>query len=336
MVVADRRLAGGGQGDVFAVAQQPQLVFKRYKPTVLAGDSNLRSRLTTMITFPPPHWREPASGHVTLAWPTDIVLGDGLFAGFLMPAVDMHETVSLHRATNPSDRSQAKGPTSWLRGFSWRYLIRIGANLARVTQVVHEGNVVIGDFNESNVRVTREARVTLLDCDSMQIVNPRTRQRFFCPVGRPEFTPPELVMADWSKTVRHPSSDLFALAIHLYQLLLEGEHPFRGKWAGPGEKPPVTELARMGMWAHHCGGQLSPRPSAIPFSVLPPAIARLFRTAFEDGAVNPGSRPTAQQWHQALTRLEASLRHCQASPPHHYSSASPGCPWCRRKSSSRR
>ena len=84
----------------------------------------------TMITFPPPHWRELASGHVTLAWPIDIVLSDGLFAGSLMPAVDMRETVGLHRATNPARCSQAKGPTSWLRGFSWRYLIRIGANLA--------------------------------------------------------------------------------------------------------------------------------------------------------------------------------------------------------------
>ena len=328
--MAGGKLAGGGQGDVFTVARQPGVVFKRYKPAALVSDPTLPPRLKTMITFPPRHWREPGTGHVTLAWPTDTVADEGVFAGFLMPAVDMRETVSLHRVTNPTDRRQATGPTSWLRGFSWRYLIRVSTNLARVTQVLHEADVVVGDFNESNVRVTREARVTLLDCDSMQIIDPRTRQRFFCSVGRPEFTPPELLAANWRNTVRHPSSDLFALAIHLYQLLLEGEHPFRGVWTGPGEKPAVTELASMGQWTHRRDGRLLPRPSAIPISVLPPDITRMFRVAFEDGAVNPGARPTARQWHQALSVMESKLRHCRASPPHVYSSSSHQCPWCYR------
>jgi DNA-binding helix-hairpin-helix protein with protein kinase domain len=62
----------------------------------------------------------------------------------------------------------------------------------------------------------------------MQITDPVSQEWFLCRVGRPEFIPPELVHKDWEKTVRHPSSDLFALAVHLYALLMEGEHPFRG------------------------------------------------------------------------------------------------------------
>jgi DNA-binding helix-hairpin-helix protein with protein kinase domain len=166
----------------------------------------------------------------------------------------------------------------------------------------------------------------------MQVTDPATGKRLFCRVGRPEFTPPELIHADWSKTVRHPSSDLFALAIHIYQLLLEGEHPFRGVWAGPGEKPPVAELAQRGDWAHKVGGPLSPRPSAIPVTVLPAGIFEMFRRAFEDGAVNPSARPSAAAWEQALGNLASSLRECAVNPEHFYLGSLAACPWCVRVS----
>jgi hypothetical protein len=151
----------------------------------------------------------------------------------------------------------------------------------------------------------------------------------FCRVGRPEFTPPELVRADWARTVRHPSSDLFALAIHLYQLLLEGEHPFRGVWRGDGEKPAVSALAGRGIWAHQNGGPLVPRPAAISAGLLPPAIVAMFRQAFEEGAVDPGARPTATQWHSALDGLSGRLRQCAARQAHFYPRSHDTCPWCR-------
>src|SRR6516225_8812396 len=246
-----------------------------------------------------------------------------------MPAVDTRQTVELHRITNPTDRRTATGAAAWTKGFDWRYLVRTAANLAHTTHVLHAAGVVIGDFNESNIRAWREARVTLLDCDSMQIRDPVSGEWFFCRVGRPEFTPPELVRADWASTVRHPSSDLFALAIHLYQLLLEGEHPFRGVWRGDGEKPPVSVLAGRGIWAHQNGGPLVPRPAAISAGLLPPAIVAMFRQAFEDGAVDPGARPTAARWHAALDGLAGQLRQCAADGAHFYPRSHDACPWCR-------
>lgn len=334
-VVTGRRLAAGGQGEIFAVTSHPRTVFKRYLPATLAEDQSLERRLRLMTASRPAHWREAGSGHLTLAWPTDLVLERRRFAGFLMPAVDMDRTVGLHRITNPTDRATATGPTAWARDFTWRYLVRTAANLAQATAVLHQSGVVIGDFNESNIRAWREARVTLLDCDSMQIRDPGTSERFFCRVGRPEFTPPELVGADWARTVRHPSGDLFALAIHLYQLLLEGEHPFRGRWRGPGEKPAVSELAADGIWALRPGGLLQPRPAAIGSGLLPGDIITLFRRAFEDGAADPLARPTAAAWHDALETLAGQLRPCAANPAHVYPAShagarkAPECPWCR-------
>ena len=327
-VVPGTRLAGGGQAEVFALVSRPGFVFKRYLRQALADDPRLERRLRIMVAQRPAEWREPRTGHMTLAWPDDLVFDNGRFAGFLMPQVDMGRTVELHRVTNPSDRRTATGASAWAQGFNWRYLVRTASNLAHATTILHDAQTVIGDFNERNIRVSHETRVTLLDCDSMQISDPASGERFFTGVGRPEFTPPEMLNADWSKTVRHPSSDLFALAIHLYQLLLEGEHPFRGTWSGAGDKPSVPELARRGVWAHQQGGPLSPRRSAIGIDLLPDAIADMFQSAFEAGAVRPAARPTALHWQHALSGLDRQLRRCASNPEHWYRATRKTCPWC--------
>lgn len=326
------RLAAGGQGEVFAVTSPRGLVFKRYLQRTLDGDPALERRLAVMVARRPGLWREPGSGHLSLAWPSDMVREDGRFSGFLMPGVDIAATVGMHRVTNPTDRGAAAGATSWARGFTWRYLVRTAANLARATQALHAAGVVIGDFNESNVRVWRDARVTLLDCDSMQMRDPESGEWFFCRVGRPEFTPPELAGADWSVTVRHPSSDLFALAVHVYQLLLEGEHPFRGLWRGTGEKPSVPELAAQGTWALRPGSLLRPRPAAIGEALLPPDVRELFRLAFEDGAMNPVARPSAAQWRGTLEELDGHLQQCAVNQAHVYPGGQQACPWCEHSS----
>jgi DNA-binding helix-hairpin-helix protein with protein kinase domain len=110
VVVPGRRLAAGGQGEVFTVSAGQ--VFKRYFPAALDSDPSLERRLRAVAGHAPAGWREPG-GHLALAWPAEVVLGDGRFAGFLMPAVDMTQTVGLHRITNPTDRQAATGMTAW-------------------------------------------------------------------------------------------------------------------------------------------------------------------------------------------------------------------------------
>jgi hypothetical protein len=323
------KLAAGGQGEIYLVRRPAKRAFKQYAPKIIADDPTLPARLTAMAAHQPqlndPH-------HTMLAWPSDVVLRDGRFVGFLMPLIDTADTVELHKVTNPSDRRSAEGATSWLRGFTWRYSVRTAANLASATQTLHTNGTVIGDFNERNVLVSRSALVTLLDCDSMQVSDPLSGTRFLCGVGRPEFTPPELLRANWRVTVRHPSSDLFALAVHVYQLLMEGEHPFRGVWHGAGEKPGVPQLAQDGIWTGS-GGNLTARPSAIGLSLLPTPLIVLFRRAFEAGSIDPSARPSAAEWHLALSELDGQLRSCRADQAHVYPAHHEECPWCRHAAS---
>ncbi|UQU62690.1 hypothetical protein COUCH_27130 [Couchioplanes caeruleus] len=332
-VIPGRRLGKGGQGTVFQAVSHPGQVYKEFNPATLAGDLALERRLSAMVATRPPERYERVTGHRVLAWPEAVVTDGGRLTGYLMPEVDHAGTVELHRVTNPSDRRHATGANGWVKAFSWRYLVQASGNLAHATHVLHHAGVVIGDFNLKNVLVSQNALVTLIDCDSTQITDRLSGERFFCPVVMPEFQPPELAGATLHSTVRHASGDLYALAVHLFQLLLEGEHPFRGVWKGTGDKPSAIELARQGMWSLRDSGLLTPRPSAVDREILPKPILELFRRAFEDGATDPSLRPSAVEWRDALVDLGSRLRQCRTDEQHWYAGTLSSCPWCGRAAS---
>jgi hypothetical protein len=331
-VILAQRLGSGGQGEVFALVEPDGYVLKRYFDAEIGRDPTLADRLTVMANAMPARTRRAESDHILLAWPTDLVESGDHFIGYLMPLIDRSKTLPLHRVANPSDgrRSSSTSASRWARHIDWSYLVTAAANLALAVHVLHQAGVVIGDFNENNVLVWRDARVTLLDCDSMQITAASGRH-YLCRVGRAEFTPPELFRANWGHTVRAPSSDLFALAIHIHQLIMEGEHPFRGVWGGPDEKPTGQDLALEGIWAYGADPRLRPRPRAVSNEILPPEIQALFARAFADGAVNPRARPSAQEWNQALLALLKSMTICETQPQHHYRRELTECPWCRHE-----
>src|SRR5205814_1625917 len=88
--------------------------------------------------------------------------------------------------------------------------------------------------------VSNTALVTLIDCDSMQVPGEDGRV-FRCPVGKPDYTPPELQSQDFSTVDRAPSADDFGLAVLVFLLLMEGVHPFQGVWLGTGDPPALED-----------------------------------------------------------------------------------------------
>jgi hypothetical protein len=328
----DSVLGHGGEGEIWSIESRPDIVLKWYFPEKLAADPTLEDRIRLMVAQPPSGWKEKSSGLTMLTWPTDVVIDGKNFAGFLMPMVDLDRSLPLHRITNPTDaRPSATGKTSWARGFTWRYLCMSALNLAIAVEVLHP-QVVVGDFNESNVLVWSDARITLVDCDSMQITDPASKRRYLCRVGKPQFMPPELVGKDLGQVVRSPTSDLFALAVNVYQLVLEGEHPFMGVWHGMGDKPAAPSLARDGLWVWKGDNRLTPRPSAVGMDILPKDIAELFRRCFEDGARNPRLRPGAAEWRDHLLSLTRCIKTCSKNHAHEYFNGLRSCPWCNRDS----
>ncbi len=322
-------IAVGGEGVVYGVVQPRDHVVKLYHAKVIAQKGALLQAKLRAMAHNPPADPTAGEGTVALVWPQSLVLDDrGAFAGFLMPFVDHVTSVEMHMVANPADRRHGPLTPRWVAGFTWEYLLRVAVNLCRVTESLHAAGYVVGDFNERNVLVHSNALVTMVDCDSMQVPRP-DGPPFLCEVFRPEFTAPELLHVNLSREVRAPSSDLFPLAIHIYQLLMEGRHPFAGIWHGRGDKPERQELAAKGLFVQIHDTSLGPQAGTPPFEIFPPEVRHLFMRAFVDGARHPQDRPTAAEWRAQLEALGATLVTCGRHRDHRYPSHLGGsCPWC--------
>ena len=317
-------LAKAGEGVVYGVQSRPGLVAKVFHPDLKDLTDKL-GKVSAMIGSPPPD-RVQANGFVVLTWPTAMIFDAGRPIGYLMPRIDTATAVEIHTMSNPSHRADPlPNEPQWTRNATWGHLVNTAANLCLAVEVVHRVDAVIGDFQERNILVSDTTQVTLVDCDSMQFIDVSGHQ-FLCGVGRPEFTAPELAGVDLRVAARAKSSDLFALAIHIHQLLMAGNHPFmRGTWTGGGEQPDALPLARIGAWAGGPGSPLLTHPAAPPITFLPNEIQRLFIRAFSEGARNPSARPTAQEWRDALLRIQ--LTQCPRGL-HQIPVTTAVCPWC--------
>ncbi|MDC0835211.1 hypothetical protein POG22_19740 [Geitlerinema sp. CS-897] len=318
-ITLSRELGGGGEGKVYAVAENSSWVAKVYHRVT----PEMPRKLAVMYANPPD---DPlrSQGHVSIAWPEDLLLQRGRVVGFLMPRAD--GGFPLHTFYTPASRRD-RCPL-----FNYLYLYRSARNLAAAASNLHARGYVIGDVNESNILVSPTALVTLVDTDSFQVCDPQRDRLYPCPVGKPDFTPPELQ----GKTLRHvrrlPEHDRFGLAVLIFQLLMEGTHPFSGVYSGRGDPPPIETRIAMGHFPYGTRSvPYRPMPVAPSFEILTPELQRLFVRCFEAGHHTPKLRPDAQTWVRVLEVAERQLVTCSVNPQHRYGRHLADCPWCDRK-----
>jgi len=329
-ITLTEQLGKGGEATVYNVANQADVVAKIYHQPTPARETKLRA----MLMNPP---EQPKGGQVAIAWPTALLykrdsqlyatapnkLGTtntSQFVGFLMPKISGGRAI--YNMYNPRMREQLPYP------FDWRALHRMAYNLGAVVSAIHAKGYVIGDINESNILVNREALVTIVDCDSFQVTdNQGTVHR--CQVGKPEYTPPELQGVQFKTVDQSTEHDLFGLGILLFQLLMEGFHPFTGVLKSQESVGRVDLYAiRQGLFPYSDTPSISPPPSAPEFGWLAPDLQHLFRTCFVRGHTQPVLRPTAPTWRITLKQAEQGLRLCKKG--HLYSPHVTQCPKCRQ------
>lgn len=154
---------------------------------------------------------------------------------------------------------------------------------------------MIGDFNERNILVAETTQVSLVDCDSMQFT--QNGHTYLCEVGRPGYTAPELQGKNLRNVTRTQESDLFALAIHIYMLLLDGAHPFQaGDWQGRGERPGAVERIKNGYYSGGPASPVKPMRTAPSPAILPQDLRELIERALGTGASDPSRRPKPHEW----------------------------------------
>jgi DNA-binding helix-hairpin-helix protein with protein kinase domain len=303
------RLGKGGEGEVYSIEHDQSHAVKLYTVTDLTErEHKVEAMIRSGMARQAPQ----------VAFPLSVVRDEGgRFAGFLMKNVLEHKP--LHELYSPGSRKLHFAHADY------RFLVRTAQNIAKAIASVHAIGCVIGDINQSSILVSPSATVALIDSDSFQVTN--GSQRFFCRVGVPEYTPPELQGVPLAKTPRSPNHDAFGLAIVIFQLLFMGRHPFVGS-VRRGDIPALHESIRefRFVYTEQRDVGMDQPPGTPALSDFPRTVASAFEAAF--GRPTRDTRPTAQQWIDTLAVLEKSLTQCSYEKLHWYPEEASECPWC--------
>jgi DNA-binding helix-hairpin-helix protein with protein kinase domain len=305
------KIAQGGEGAVFKVQSQANLVAKLYhKPPGAERVAKLRS----MAQSPPPELLRLA------CWPVDLLASanGGQIQGFLMPNAAGHKEI--HKLYSPKSR-QAE-----FHNVDWRFLIVAASNVARAFAIIHKHGHVIGDVNHSSVMIGPDSTVLLIDCDSFQV---RADGRSYpCTVAEPLHTPPELQGKNVSNLTRTPNHDNFGLAVLIFELLFMGRHPYAGGFLGSGDPSLEQKIARY-LFAYGSGASarhMRQPPNSLQLEAVSQPVASMFESAFVEAGAK--GRPEALEWATALSGLLKSLKPCPIHQSHYYFSGLTACPWC--------
>ena len=141
-------------------------------------------------------------------------------------------------------------------------------------------------------------------------------------------------------------TDLFALAVHVFCLLMNGCHPFAcakrmngtventmSQMTSSSEResvvaPQPIENIKDGYFPFYDSRENVTIPIyAPPLSSLPQELRTLFIRTFKDGYEDPTKRATAEEWCRAMQPLVQQLQECPKK--HVYFKQAAECPFCR-------
>ncbi|WBB77771.1 protein kinase [Micromonospora sp. WMMD882] len=308
-------IGAGAEGVVYGGPVHPDRCVKVY----FTPSAALDRRHAGLRRLPPAGWSRPPVTDVGVAWPGAELRDDHRWLrAVVLPRVD---GVPLHDLFHVRARVAAVDHPTWATN------VLVAERVARLFEHLHGARVVVGDVSSGNLLVDRAGRVTMIDCDGVQFVDRATGERFPAAHVTPEYASPEALAdpAGWL-TRAH---DLFGLAVLVYQLLMEGDHPFAGV---PVDGPDVGVEGNIVAGACRLAdGRLRPVRGGLPVEVLPPEVRALARRALVDGHARPAARPTAVEWLGALRAAASALVGCRREPYHVVRSGSADCVWCRRR-----
>ncbi len=319
----------GGEGSVYRISGMPKNVLK-----VFIDKNRTESRHKKLLAMIASSMPQNALQQVT--WPIDVVYQNGQFVGYVMPMVNNNEDLNVMYSDKYNCTLSEK--------------ITIAMNLCSAINSVHNAEQVCGDLNPKNISVDpQHALVTLVDTDSYHITEKNGNRIYRCEVGLPEYLPREIQekMKNGQDLRNAPLptftkyTDLFALAVHIFALLMNGCHPFAcavnnnvniapltTSQASITAPQPIDNICT-GFFPFFTKKSGITTPKYAPeFDALPRNIKDLFIKAFVDGHSNPQVRPDTVEWYNALSVMQKKLKVCGNNARHMYSNHLNACPWC--------
>ncbi len=295
-------LASGGEASVYTVTSRPEILAKIFHNSTPA----IEEKLLAMISAPPP-CVSLGGGYAELVWPFDVVRdadANNACVGYVMRHIRNH--LPLDIIANP-----ATCPPQ----INFQCKLRLAANLAWMLAELHAARLVVGDLHLGNTLGDQAGCISVIDTDSFQFLS--AGRVFRCGVGKAESIAPELFDIDLNTIDRTPEQDSFSLAIGIFQLLMDGNHPYQGRWRGAGQRPTLNERIRQGAWpyAQPAPPNWEPRPLSPPFDLLHPLIQDAMIRCFQVGHRNPAMRPTGSEWQRILLTVESDVNYLNKVVP---------------------
>lgn len=201
-----------------------------------------------------------------------------------------------------------------------------------------------------NIKASTETGlVSLVDTDSFHIIDRETCSIYRCEVGSADYLSKEVQekASNGKRLDTAPlptftvSSDLFALAIHIFALLMNGCNPFTATKISDVESN-VTVKAQenivKGIFPFNTYNKNFQIPAyALKYETLPDYIRKLFDKTFIDGIedddfiwgnTNISKRASIEEWIVALQRYSKELKQCTSNANHFYYDKLNYCSWC--------
>jgi serine/threonine protein kinase len=343
MYTRGKLLKDGGEGYIYEVNEDPNLLLKIYKEYDAQGSPivtpELQSKLEFMKNNPP----ETLIAKGAVAWPIDFITDEkDKLVGFIMPkltAIEHLQLVYTYRHPQTDAEEYAALPSIESR-------VTVAINLCSALHELHKRGYVVGDFNHANIGVNYDTgQIGFFDCDSFHITD-NDGNVFRTNVIMAGYLAPEIIKhCNAERAAGNPynldkvslptfskESDLFCLAVHIFKLLMNGVDPFRGiKFDAEGSNAaPFVGNEAIEHNAYVFGEKNKPSAKFCPpASSLPPVILELFNDVFIIGRVEPSCRPDAASWYNALINfLDNDLTQCPINKKHQYYQKLPGCPYC--------
>lgn len=283
-------LGSGHEGFVYTLEGVDNRVIKTFPES---KQPSKKPKVSAMVDAQPADPNRNATGVPAFVWPSALVhdQNSGAFLGYAMPKLDLDQYVDAQK--------HSRDTLEW-GGSAPEKRAQTALNLAAAVGLLHAQGHAIGDLNHQNVLVS-DPYVTLIDCDGFHVGG--AMQEYAGTTYHPRYSPP---------TKRNPDqplqqtvySDRFGLAVHVFQLLMEGVHPFSAVGDASSAGTDGTRIADNRFPYHDSDpGTLEPPPYAPDYDTLPGDVRDLFQQCFVYGKTRPRHRPSARDWMAVLSDM---------------------------------
>lgn len=321
------KIAAGAAGTVYHLHGDTTSVIKIYHESIKAKDlDSSRRQVEAMVKDPPdlPPFVYQGQAYVQIAWPTGLVMQDGRFAGFSMPALEMQRTKVLEYLLQDKQAVRA-GLRSDLGT-----RVTVARQLAGVVAALHAKGHYVVDMKPVNLSFYPDTLyMAVLDCDGFNIHDDSNGISYPAPMFTVEYLAPEFQVPGGNPNTDPKAQDRFALAVIIFQLLCHGTHPYSGVLSNRSLSVEIKDRISRGDFPY--GRVPNPNCTPIPSSTykcLPDELVECFERAFERDS---SRRPSAQEWTTRLekyaTKSTNNLVQCKINPNHRHFAGLP-CSRC--------